>query len=159
MATDFTISPIPANEPHTPTLNARLKAVYADSLAVSIDRGADAVMVDGQGHDFSQQEEDDLRAVFAGHGTAGMASDKATITADDSDTAAITMSHAAIQNGETIEYAVYLGRALEIAGTETATAGQCDMTFKTGVAGVYTIMMQRQNENESGTITVEATNG
>lgn len=160
MATQFTITPIPAGviSAHRPTLSARIKALFSSPIAINTDRATDTITVDGQGHDFTAQEEADLRAVFAGHLVASMGSDKPSITADDSDTATITMSHASIQNGETIEYSVYLNGSLEIAGTETASVGACQYAFTTGVAGTYQIVMRRQNENESGIIEVEATN-
>jgi hypothetical protein len=164
MTNQILITPLPAGmvNPHSDTLRARLKELFPGADRLRWGRHlADAtfpqtVVIDSLGAEFTQQEEDDLRAVFAAHLGSSMGTDKPSINADDTDTATITMSHASIQVDETIEYQIYLGSQLEIAGTATATAGACQITFKTGVAGVYTIVMRRQNQNESGLIEVEA---
>lgn len=96
-------------------------------------------------------------AVLNGHNTLVVGTDKATITADDSDTATITCSDAGLGADAAIDYTVWLDGELFAQGSDNVVGGTVSLTLKSAVAGTFVIEIRRQSGNyASGYVTVEA---
>lgn len=98
-----------------------------------------------------------IGAVVDAFDSLTLATDKATIDADDTDTAAITCSDAAISGDANVDYAVYgADGSLDFSGTVAVTGGTATLSFKTAVADTYLIKFARQGADENGFVEVAA---
>ena len=95
--------------------------------------------------------------VLNGHDSLTVNTDKATITADGSDTATITCSDAAIASDPDADYAVWLDGNLYAQGSENLVGGVVTLTLKTSIIGVFQIEIRRKTGDfASGYVTVTA---
>lgn len=98
----------------------------------------------------------DIDAVVNNHNTILLTADKVTVIADDTDEAAITISH----SDNTLDYVVYYeGEIDSTPDTINTTDGTATLLFTADVAGTYLIAVSRQSPNgtTTGYIQIEAT--
>jgi len=93
--------------------------------------------------------------VLNAHNTLAVATDKATITANNSDTATITCSDEAISGDSDMDYAAWWNGALYSEGSVSVTGGAIELTLATSLVGTWLIEVRRQTgDYASGYVTV-----
>lgn len=95
--------------------------------------------------------------VLNAHDQLVVLTNKASITADGSDTATITCNDAAIGADASVDYTVWLDGVLYSEGSDTVATGSVVLTLKTNIPGRYLIEVRRQSGNyASGYVEVTA---
>ena len=86
-------------------------------------------------------------AMVTAHHTLVVGTDKATITADDSDTATITCSDGGLGADAMVDYTVWRNNVLYSEGSANVVGGTVTLTLKSAVAGTFVIEVRRQVDN------------
>lgn len=142
---------------HIATLDTAARFALATCTGAA--RGGDwGKIVFPLNHTITSEENTLAQTVINAIDTLTVATDKATIDADDTDTATITCNDSAIASDTEVEYRIYLNGALYSEGTAPVAAGEMeDLTLTAPVSGTYRVDIHRTNDDfATGSVTITA---